>query len=45
MQIINAVLKDPGDRTKLSLLFANQTEPDILCRTVCAAHCQPLRTP
>ena len=53
LQIINAVLKDAGDKTEvrdlcrlrdaqtrltpppppqLSLLFANQTEDDILCR-------------
>ena len=52
LQVIKAVLKDPGDRTQvlarahgvfasltlaelqLSLLFANQTEDDILCRSV-----------
>ena len=54
-QVIAAVLKDPGDKTKVravpraermhavltrarcaqvSLIFANQTEDDILCRTV-----------
>ena len=32
LQIITAVLKDPKDKTKLSLLFANQTESDILVR-------------
>jgi cytochrome-b5 reductase len=32
LQIIAAVLKDPVDPVKLSLLFANQTEEDILCR-------------
>lgn len=52
LQVIKAVLKDPGDTTQvlsrahgafasltlavlqLSLLFANQTEDDILCRSV-----------
>jgi len=32
LQIINDVLNNPEDQTKLSLLFANQTEDDILCR-------------
>ncbi|RDD46664.1 NADH-cytochrome b5 reductase 3, partial [Trichoplax sp. H2] len=32
LQIIRAVLKDPEDKTELSLLFANQTENDILLR-------------
>uniref|UniRef100_A0A1I8A7H2 Hexokinase n=1 Tax=Steinernema glaseri TaxID=37863 RepID=A0A1I8A7H2_9BILA len=32
LQVIHAILKDPSDRTELSLLFANQTEKDILCR-------------
>ena len=32
LQIITAVLKDPRDTTKLSLLFANQTQADILVR-------------
>ncbi|VDK18010.1 unnamed protein product [Anisakis simplex] len=32
LQIINAILKDPNDSTKISLLFANQTEDDILLR-------------
>eukprot|EP01089_Gocevia_fonbrunei_P020891 TRINITY_DN7893_c0_g1_i2.p1 TRINITY_DN7893_c0_g1~~TRINITY_DN7893_c0_g1_i2.p1 ORF type:complete len:172 (+),score=47.91 TRINITY_DN7893_c0_g1_i2:545-1060(+) len=32
LQIINAVLNDPQDETILSLLFANQTEDDILLR-------------
>ena len=32
VQIIAAVLRDAGDKTKLALLFANQTEEDILCR-------------
>ena len=30
LQIINAVLNDPKDTVKLSLIFANQTEDDIL---------------
>ena len=32
LQIIQAVLKDPSDTTHVSLLFANQTEQDILVR-------------
>lgn len=32
LQIIKAVLKDPLDTTTLSLLYANQTEQDILIR-------------
>ena len=32
MQVIAAILKDPKDRTVISLLFANQTEGDILVR-------------
>ena len=32
LQLITAVLKDPEDQTHLSLLFANQTEEDILVR-------------
>eukprot|EP00339_Tiarina_fusa_P005692 CAMPEP_0117029582 /NCGR_PEP_ID=MMETSP0472-20121206/21407_1 /TAXON_ID=693140 ORGANISM="Tiarina fusus, Strain LIS" /NCGR_SAMPLE_ID=MMETSP0472 /ASSEMBLY_ACC=CAM_ASM_000603 /LENGTH=279 /DNA_ID=CAMNT_0004737385 /DNA_START=148 /DNA_END=984 /DNA_ORIENTATION=+ len=32
LQIIAAVLKNPEDKTKLSLLYANQTEEDILVR-------------
>ena len=31
-QIINAVLKNPEDRTQISLLYANQTSDDILLR-------------
>jgi nitrate reductase (NAD(P)H) len=31
-QVIKAVLKDPEDTTQLSLLYANQTEDDILLR-------------
>ena len=34
LQIINAVLKDPKDETVLYLLFANQTESDILVRDI-----------
>lgn len=33
LQIIKAVLKDPEDQTKVFLLFANQTEEDILLRS------------
>lgn len=32
LQIITAILKDPKDQTVISLLFANQTEEDILLR-------------
>ena len=32
LQLINQVLKDPEDTTKMSLVFANQTEEDILVR-------------
>lgn len=33
LQIIKAVLKDSEDTTRISLLFANQTEEDILVRS------------
>ncbi|XP_062568225.1 NADH-cytochrome b5 reductase 3-like isoform X2 [Saccostrea cucullata] len=33
LQLIREVFKDPEDKTNLSLLFANQTEDDILLRT------------
>jgi len=33
LQLIRAALKDPLDRTKMWLIFANQTENDILLRT------------
>lgn len=33
LQIIKAVLKDEKDTTNVSLLFANQTEEDILLRS------------
>jgi cytochrome-b5 reductase len=32
LQIIKAILKDSDDYTMISLIFANQTEGDILCR-------------
>lgn len=32
LQVINAVLKDPEDRTQIALLYANQTPDDILLR-------------
>lgn len=32
LQIIRAILKDPKDKTELWLIFANQTEEDILLR-------------
>lgn len=34
LQIITAILKNPDDRTHISLLYANRTENDILCRSV-----------
>ena len=32
LQVISAILKNPDDKTKISLLFANQSEDDILVR-------------
>lgn len=32
LQILRAALEDPEDATKFSLIYANQTEQDILCR-------------
>jgi cytochrome-b5 reductase len=32
LQILTASLEDPKDQTKFSLVYANQTEEDILCR-------------
>ncbi|CAL2045441.1 unnamed protein product [Caenorhabditis brenneri] len=32
LQVIAAILRDPTDATQIRLLFANQTEDDILCR-------------
>ncbi|CCD72031.1 NADH-cytochrome b5 reductase [Caenorhabditis elegans] len=32
LQVIAAILRDPIDATQIRLLFANQTEDDILCR-------------
>jgi len=32
LQVIDAIMKNPHDKTEVSLLFANQTEDDILCR-------------
>lgn len=32
LQLVRHITKDPKDDTKLSLLFANQTEKDILLR-------------
>lgn len=32
LQLIRAIIKDPADNTQTSLLFANQTEKDILLR-------------
>ncbi|KAL1916408.1 uncharacterized protein VTP21DRAFT_5599 [Calcarisporiella thermophila] len=33
LQLISAILKDPKDKTKITLLFANVTEDDILLRS------------
>lgn len=32
LQLVRAIIKDPADETQVSLLFANQTEKDILLR-------------
>lgn len=32
LQMVRAIIKDPTDETQVSLLFANQTEKDILLR-------------
>lgn len=32
LQLIRQITRDPKDETKISLLFANQTEEDILLR-------------
>lgn len=32
LQLIRSIVKDPQDKTKVSLLYANQTEKDILLR-------------
>jgi len=32
LQVIDAIMKNPHDKTEVFLLFANQTEDDILCR-------------
>lgn len=32
LQLLNAALEDPKDQTKFSLIYANQTPSDILCR-------------
>lgn len=33
-QVLNAILKDPNDRTEIWLLFANQTPKDVLMKYV-----------
>lgn len=38
LQVITAILNDPKDSTKISLLYANQTEDDILVRDLLEAH-------
>jgi len=40
LQIIKAVLRDPSDDTKMSLIFANQTENDILVRDMLESEAQ-----
>jgi cytochrome-b5 reductase len=40
LQLIKAVLRDPHDNTKLSLIFANQTEDDILVRDMLDNECR-----
>lgn len=32
LQVVQAALRDPGDTCKFSLIYANKTEDDILCR-------------
>ena len=32
LQLVTAVFRDPNDKTSLALLFANQSEDDILVR-------------
>jgi len=34
LQIISAALRDPEDRTKFSMIYANKTEDDILCKNL-----------
>jgi len=47
LQVLQAILRDPADRTEVSLLFANQTVDDILLRdnleALRAAHPQQFR--
>ena len=33
LQVIRAILDNPADNTNISLIFANRTEEDILCRS------------
>ena len=40
LQVIAAVLKDPSDPTIISLIYANQSEDDILVRDMLEAHQQ-----
>jgi len=37
LQVISAILRDPTDKTKVSLLYANQSEDDILVRDMLEA--------
>ena len=32
LQVLQASVRDPEDTTKFSLIYANKTEDDILCR-------------
>merc|ERR1711920_876672 len=32
LQVVQASLRDPADQTKFSLIYANKTEDDILCK-------------
>lgn len=40
LQVIRAILKDPEDDTKISLIFGNQTEEDILVRDMLEAEAE-----
>mmetsp|Transcript_26395 Transcript_26395/g.71315 ORF Transcript_26395/g.71315 Transcript_26395/m.71315 type:complete len:314 (+) Transcript_26395:53-994(+) len=37
LQVVAAIMRDPNDKTKVSLLYANQTENDILVRDMLEA--------
>merc|ERR1712146_740242 len=40
LQIVAAIMKDPKDSTQVSLLYANQTEDDILVRDLLEGLCK-----